>query len=268
MDKEILSNHFLDLGLRKVNSSWNNRKYCLILQIALSSQLESLRCARQERGKLITSLSFMISAAFFNIFWDGGWFIRKGKYCHGLQWYVKRNCYFRVKRCQTKFTPLMKRPVKAPMWARNAKSGLQKPTSSCRALVMPSGLEISGDFLIFVTRTEEVILLCLKYTRLRIVFKVTRWLKHRVSQKNLSEFFGLQMKSLTECDLSNESYWAVLSVARLMILTFESVDEILKCDKSSESFWAILSCGAIYYPAEVGSYFWDRRWNLKVWPSN
>ena len=53
--------------------------------------------------------------------------------------------------------------------------------------------------------------------------------------KNLSEFCGLRMKNLTECDLSNESHWVILSVARLMILTFESVDEILKYDHSNES---------------------------------
>ena len=52
----------------------------------------------------------------------------------------------------------------------------------------------------------------------------------------MSEFYGLRMKNLTECDLSNESYWAVLSAARLVILTFESVDEILKYDHSNESY--------------------------------
>ena len=31
-----------------------------------------------------------------------------------------------------------------------------------------------------------------------------------------------------------------------VILTFESVDEMLKCDHSSESYWAVLSCGAVY----------------------
>jgi len=32
-----------------------------------------------------------------------------------------------------------------------------------------------------------------------------------------------------------------------VVLTFESVDEILKCDHSNESYWAVLSCGAVYY---------------------
>ena len=31
-----------------------------------------------------------------------------------------------------------------------------------------------------------------------------------------------------------------------VVLTFESVDEILKCDHSNESYRAVLSCGAVY----------------------
>ena len=38
-----------------------------------------------------------------------------------------------------------------------------------------------------------------------------------------------------------------------MVLTFESVDEILKCDHSNESYWAVLSCGAVYYAVRGGS---------------
>ena len=30
-----------------------------------------------------------------------------------------------------------------------------------------------------------------------------------------------------------------------VVLTFESVDEILKCDHSNESYWAVLSCGTV-----------------------
>ena len=29
-----------------------------------------------------------------------------------------------------------------------------------------------------------------------------------------------------------------------VVLTFESVDEILWCDHSNESYWAVLSCGS------------------------
>ena len=53
-------------------------------------------------------------------------------------------------------------------------------------------------------------------------------------------------------------YWAVLSCGAVylfimlykVVLTFESVDEILKCDYSNESCWTALCCGAVYYVAE------------------
>ena len=40
-----------------------------------------------------------------------------------------------------------------------------------------------------------------------------------------------------------------------VILTFESLDEILKCDHSNESYLAALSCGAVYYAVQGGSNF-------------
>ena len=48
---------------------------------------------------------------------------------------------------------------------------------------------------------------------------------------------------------ATEQYFPVVLFFMLckVILTFESVDEILKCDHSNESYWALLSCGAIYY---------------------
>ena len=92
---------------------------------------------------------------------------------------------------------------------------------------------------------------------------------------------------ILKCDHSNESYWAVLSCGTVyyavqggsnfwvcgwnsalwpfkwkllsnfpvglfimlynVVLTFESVDEILHCDHSNESYWAVLSCGTVYY---------------------
>ena len=36
-----------------------------------------------------------------------------------------------------------------------------------------------------------------------------------------------------------------LTIEIKMVLTFESVDEILKCDHSNESYCAMLSCGAV-----------------------
>ena len=40
-----------------------------------------------------------------------------------------------------------------------------------------------------------------------------------------------------------------------VVLTFESVDNILKCDHSNESYRALLPCGAVYYAVQVGSIF-------------
>ena len=56
---------------------------------------------------------------------------------------------------------------------------------------------------------------------------------------------------------ATEQYFPVVLFIMLykVILTFKSVDEILKCDHSNESYWAVLSCGAVYYAVQVGSYF-------------
>ena len=51
-----------------------------------------------------------------------------------------------------------------------------------------------------------------------------------------------------------------------VILTVESVDEILKCDHSNESYWAVLSSGTVSYAVQGGSNFWVSGWNPKVWP--
>ena len=40
-----------------------------------------------------------------------------------------------------------------------------------------------------------------------------------------------------------------------VVLTFESVDEILKCDHSNESYCAVLTCGTVYYAVQGGSNF-------------
>ena len=49
-----------------------------------------------------------------------------------------------------------------------------------------------------------------------------------------------------------------------LVLTFESVGEILKCDHSNESSSAVLSCGAVYYAVQGGSNFLVRGWNPEV----
>ena len=57
---------------------------------------------------------------------------------------------------------------------------------------------------------------------------------------------------------ATEQYSPVVLFTMLckVVLTFESVDEILKCDHSNESHWAILSCGAVYYAVQGGFDFW------------
>ena len=76
---------------------------------------------------------------------------------------------------------------------------------------------------------------------------------------------------ILKCDHSNESYWAVLSCGTVYYAVqggsnFEFVVEILKCDHSNESYWAVLPCGAVYYAVQGGSNFWVCDWNPKVWP--
>ena len=40
-----------------------------------------------------------------------------------------------------------------------------------------------------------------------------------------------------------------------MVLTFESVDELLRCYHSNESYSAVLSWGTVYYAVQGGSNF-------------
>ena len=56
---------------------------------------------------------------------------------------------------------------------------------------------------------------------------------------------------------ATEQYFPVVLFIMLykVILTFESVDEILKCDHSGESYWAVLSCDVVYYAVQGGLWF-------------
>ena len=47
---------------------------------------------------------------------------------------------------------------------------------------------------------------------------------------------------------ATEQYFTVVLFIMLykVVLTFESVDEILWCDHSNESYWAVLSCDTVY----------------------
>ena len=65
-----------------------------------------------------------------------------------------------------------------------------------------------------------------------------------------SESVTIQMKAI-------EQYFPVVLFIMLykVVLTFESVDEILKCNHSNESCWALLSCGVVCYVVQDGSNF-------------
>ena len=59
---------------------------------------------------------------------------------------------------------------------------------------------------------------------------------------------AIQMKA-------TEQYFPVVLFIMLykVVLTFESVDEILKCDHSNESYYAVFSCDTFYYAVQGGS---------------
>ena len=63
--------------------------------------------------------------------------------------------------------------------------------------------------------------------------------------------------SVTTQMKATEQYFHVVLFIMLykVVLTFESVDEILKCDHSNESYCAVLSCGTVYYAVQGGSKF-------------
>ena len=54
---------------------------------------------------------------------------------------------------------------------------------------------------------------------------------------------------------ATEQYFAVVLFIMLykVVLTYQSVDEILYCDHSNKSYWAVSSCSAVYYAAQAGS---------------
>ena len=59
---------------------------------------------------------------------------------------------------------------------------------------------------------------------------------------------SIQMKA-------TEQYFPVVLFIMLykVVLTFESVDEILQCVHSNEGYQAVLFCGAVYFAAQGGS---------------
>ena len=54
---------------------------------------------------------------------------------------------------------------------------------------------------------------------------------------------------------ATEQYFPVVLCIMLfkVVLTSESVDEVLKCDHSNKSYWPVLSCGAVYYAVQGDS---------------
>ena len=76
---------------------------------------------------------------------------------------------------------------------------------------------------------------------------------------------GWNLKKRDHSNGAIEQYFPVVLFIILykMVLTFESVDEILTCDHLNENYWAVLSCGAVYYAVQGGSNFWVCGWNLK-----
>ena len=61
---------------------------------------------------------------------------------------------------------------------------------------------------------------------------------------------------------ATEEYFPVVLFIMLykVVLTFESVDEILKCYHSNESYWAVFSSGTVFCAVQGGSNVWACRW--------
>ena len=69
---------------------------------------------------------------------------------------------------------------------------------------------------------------------------------------------------------ATEQYFPVVLFIMLykVVLTFESVDEILKCDHSNEGYWTVLSYGTVYCAVQGGSYFLSLLTNMPLCKNN
>ena len=67
---------------------------------------------------------------------------------------------------------------------------------------------------------------------------------------------------------ATEQYFPVVLfiVPCKVVLSLESVDEILTCDHSKKSYWAVLSCGTVYCTVSGGYNIWICGWNPSVQP--
>ena len=63
---------------------------------------------------------------------------------------------------------------------------------------------------------------------------------------------------------ATEQYFPVVLFIMLykVVLTFDSVDEILSCDHSNENYCTVPSCGAVYYAVQGGSNFLVREYDF------
>ena len=46
-----------------------------------------------------------------------------------------------------------------------------------------------------------------------------------------------------------------IKVLHKMVISFESVDDMLQYDHSNKSYWTVLSCDSVYYSLQGGSNF-------------
>ena len=74
----------------------------------------------------------------------------------------------------------------------------------------------------------------------------------------------MESLSVTSQMKAIEQYIPVVLFIKLykVVLTFESVNEILKCGHSKESYWAVLFGGAAIYAVQGGTF--ESGWNPKV----
>ena len=84
------------------------------------------------------------------------------------------------------------------------------------------------------------------------------------------ELVSLWTKSQSVTIQMNDTKQYVPVVLSIMlynvILTFESVDEILKWDHSNEWYWVATSCGSVNHAVQGGANFWVSGRNPKVCP--
>ena len=66
---------------------------------------------------------------------------------------------------------------------------------------------------------------------------------------------------------ATEQYFPVVLfiILFMVVLTFESVDEIQLCDHLNKSYWAVLSCETLYYASQGGSIFSVCGWHEILW---